>query len=270
MKISHLCSNKISHLCLANKDQLEKKVFTAYLVSQEARSVKEKKFICISVRKFATAANQKNADLVLAFQQGRRGPLGPAGVPGFSGVKGSEGVMGVSGPKGHQGMLSEWKAGRYFCPEAYTPTMRLTQCSSKGCLLETKFENDWGTVCSSGFGEQNAVTLCKAFGFPGGGAPVPNIGGGQGPVWLDDVQCLGAEGDVGDCRHAPWLKNNCAHAQDAGLCCWGGHPTGKLDVNSPQLKFLFSLDSGFRTYVQPSWCQKVVRRDTHASFCFMA
>ncbi len=106
--------------------------------------------------------------------------------------------------------------------------MRLVDCSNKGCRLETLFENEWGTVCSNGFNEQDAVTLCKAFGFPEGGAAVPNLGGGKGVIWLDDVSCEGAEGDVGDCKHAPWLENSCEHADDVGLCCFGGRPTGKF------------------------------------------
>ena len=80
--------------------------------------------------------------------------------------------------------------------------MRLNDCSVRGCRLEVLFESEWGTVCSAGIGADTADTLCKAFGFTLGGKPVPRYGGGKSVIWLDDVSCVGDEGDVGDCEHS--------------------------------------------------------------------
>ncbi len=40
-------------------------------------------------------------------------------------------------------------------------------------------------------------------------------------IWLEDVNCTGTEGDVGDCAHAQWGESTCLHNEDVGLCCWG-------------------------------------------------
>ena len=106
--------------------------------------------------------------------------------------------------------------------------MKLTGCTKRGCRLEVKFEDEWGSICSAGFTEQSADTLCKALGFVYGGEMVKNYGGGAGQIWLEDVRCTGDEGDAGDCPHAPWGETFCQHGADVGLCCDGGRPTGKI------------------------------------------
>ena len=179
-------------------------------------------------------------------QQGQRGKRGVAGPPGKIGVlgpqgkqgnPGKQGLEGVAGPLGHAGaqggvgaggITTTFSGGSYFCPEAATKTMRLTDCTKKGCRLEVRFEDTWGSVCSSGFTDQSADTLCTALGFVYGGIAIPNYGGGTGKVWLEDVKCAGEEGDVADCPHAPWGETYCQHGADVGLCCDGGRPTGPI------------------------------------------
>lgn len=177
----------------------------------------------------------------LQGQQGKRGPSGergPVGKEGPLGRRGDRGKIGILGPKGAVGHIGEigaegvdgqnakWKKDQYYCPGGQTDTMRLTDCTKTGCRLETIFENEWGSICSSGFTEQSADTVCKALGFWEGGELQKDFGGGTGPIWLTDVACKGGEGDVGDCPHEPWLENRCDHAQDVGLCCNGNPPTG--------------------------------------------
>jgi hypothetical protein len=108
-----------------------------------------------------------------------------------------------------------------MCPAAATETMQLTDCSPSGCRLEVKFEDEWGSVCSRGFNEITGEQVCKMLGFHRGGMVMPNKGGGSNMVWLFNVKCSGKEGDIGDCKHAPWGANDCSHGEDVGLCCWG-------------------------------------------------
>ena len=160
-----------------------------------------------------------------------QGPQGKEGLPGkwgLDGIKGIPGVTGERGTDGSTGQTTEFRGGAYFCPEGATKTMRLAGCTKKGCRLEVEFEETWGSVCSSGFTEQSADTLCKAFGFVYGGMAVKNYGGGKGPIWLEDVRCTGDEGDAIDCPHAPVGDNYCQHGADVGLCCDGGRPTGPV------------------------------------------
>lgn len=44
-------------------------------------------------------------------------------------------------------------------------------------------------------------------------------GSGEGPIWLDEVQCSGAEQSIADCAHLPWGQHNCQHYEDVSIGC---------------------------------------------------
>uniref|UniRef100_A0A7S0EW19 SRCR domain-containing protein n=1 Tax=Hanusia phi TaxID=3032 RepID=A0A7S0EW19_9CRYP len=171
---------------------------------------------------------------------GPRGPPGPMGPPGYEGERGDRGaegpqgktgtigeagVIGKPGPFGGQGPSEGWRSSAGVCPAASTSTMRLVDCNSRACRLEVLHEDEWGTVCSDQFGDHNAGTICKAFGFEGEGQKVENflsgksLIGGQGKIWLSKVRCSGKETDIAQCKHSGWGKHTCGHAQEVGLCC---------------------------------------------------
>ena len=91
--------------------------------------------------------------------QGPQGKEGPLGKFGLQGEVGPEGKGGGRGQVGEEGLTAGFQSNKYFCPEGKTETMMLTGCTKRGCRLEVKFEDDWGTVCSAGFTDQSAVTL---------------------------------------------------------------------------------------------------------------
>ena len=160
-------------------------------------------------------------DRGLPGKDGPQGPVGSLGVAGVTGKRGPEGMEGQQGREGFDGFNSHWTHSKYMCPEAGTETMRLADCSTHGCRIETKFEDEWGSVCSRGFSDITASHVCRMLGFHHGGKAVPNVGGGKNMVWLSDLKCSGNEGDVGDCKHREWGDNDCTHGEDAGVCCWG-------------------------------------------------
>ena len=45
--------------------------------------------------------------------------------------------------------------------------------------------------------------------------------GGNGTIWMDNVQCVGIEGRLVDCnpRLLKQLSANCTHSNDAGVTC---------------------------------------------------
>eukprot|EP00960_Hanusia_phi_P062611 765213-Hanusia_phi.AAC.2 len=162
-------------------------------------------------------------------QRGEPGALGKVGIEGRLGPPGIPGIDGIPGPEGPAGAREKWTPSKYDCPAALTDTMRLVDCSSRGCRLEVLFEDEWGSVCGKGLSTETAGNICSMFGFRNMATVNPKKGGGSGMVWLSDVSCQGAEGDVGDCQHAEWGANDCAHGQDVGICCIGhaGGPKGK-------------------------------------------
>ena len=52
-----------------------------------------------------------------------------------------------------------------------------------------------------------------------GGHVLGNIIAGSGPIWLDDVSCLGTEIDIASCPHSGWGIHNCDHSEDVSISC---------------------------------------------------
>ena len=42
---------------------------------------------------------------------------------------------------------------------------------------------------------------------------------GIGEIWLDDVECVGTETDLANCRHAGWNQHDCGHHEDVSISC---------------------------------------------------
>ena len=47
------------------------------------------------------------------------------------------------------------------------------------------------------------------------------FGEGVGPIFLDDVGCMGTESQLTECPHPGIGVNNCGHMEDAGVSCSG-------------------------------------------------
>eukprot|EP00117_Sycon_ciliatum_P002840 scpid30388/ scgid0815/ Lysyl oxidase homolog 2A; Lysyl oxidase-like protein 2A len=93
--------------------------------------------------------------------------------------------------------------------------------------LEVHVQGRWGTVCGTYFYKETATVACRQLGF----GSVKNMfsktpyGRGIGPVWLQDVNCRGNEGDLLDCdkRVNPRPDNqfyaSCRHSRDVSIEC---------------------------------------------------
>lgn len=87
--------------------------------------------------------------------------------------------------------------------------------------VEVFVDGEWGSVCDDSWGLQDAQVVCRQLGFPGALAAVSNahFGQSQDPTHLDDVECTGLENNLLECFHTSREKENCAHAEDAGVVC---------------------------------------------------
>ncbi|KAM4852509.1 LOW QUALITY PROTEIN: scavenger receptor cysteine-rich domain-containing protein DMBT1 [Thomomys bottae] len=92
------------------------------------------------------------------------------------------------------------------------------KCSGR---VEVLFQDAWGTVCDDLWDLAEATVVCRqlqcgrAVAAPTGA----RFGAGSGKVLLDDVQCVGSERHLGQCKHEDQAEPNCGHLEDAGVIC---------------------------------------------------
>ena len=89
--------------------------------------------------------------------------------------------------------------------------------------VEIFFGDSWGTVCDDQWDIDDANVVCRQLGYEHATeAPrEANFGQGSGTIWMDDVQCHGAEQQLGQCVQAGWGNSNCDHSEDASVICSG-------------------------------------------------
>ncbi|XP_063157062.1 deleted in malignant brain tumors 1 protein-like [Candoia aspera] len=79
----------------------------------------------------------------------------------------------------------------------------------------------YGTICDDNWDMNEAVVVCRYLGC-GSAISAPRsarFGRGTDAIWLDDVECTGAETSLSACKAKPWGINDCSHGEDAGVVC---------------------------------------------------
>ena len=119
----------------------------------------------------------------------------------------------------------------YFFPFLFAITfdlaagndLRLANGNLKGeGRVEIFYSGAWGTVCDDDWDINDAHVVCRELGFSKAlSAPTSArlFGKGSGPIWLDNVACVGTESSLTNCRHNGWGRHNCGHNEDASVIC---------------------------------------------------
>ena len=131
--------------------------------------------------------------------------------------------------------------------------------------MEICFNNAWGTICSDGFGSQDAEFICRQTTYPFNGEismiitvlmvlhiimvitwicaagtvvfrQADQFGQGSGPIFLNQLNCNGDEDQVLACGRGPLGLHSCSHAEDTGVRC-----IGRCGQAADLLCYLFNL-----------------------------
>ncbi|CAG2197845.1 unnamed protein product [Mytilus edulis] len=90
--------------------------------------------------------------------------------------------------------------------------------------VEVMHNGQWGTVCDTGFGNEEAQVVCKMLGFRDGttDAYAKNTsfyGPSDKTIYLDQLSCTGTELDINGCRTKEWGYRTCDNNHEAGVLC---------------------------------------------------
>ena len=75
--------------------------------------------------------------------------------------------------------------------------------------MEVFYDGQWGTICDNSWDIGDAVRALTGYFVPSG----------TGPIWLNNVGCIGDEQTLSSCYHSGWGVHNCGHDKDAGVEC---------------------------------------------------
>ncbi|PVD22131.1 hypothetical protein C0Q70_17935 [Pomacea canaliculata] len=107
-----------------------------------------------------------------------------------------------------------------MCLPQNTCIIRLTGVNRYTGRVEIQAYGIWGTVCDDSFDSRAAQVVCRMLGYQGGTViPASTIGDGTGPIWLDDIRCLGTESSLMNCTRKNLGVNDCQHDEDVGVSC---------------------------------------------------
>ena len=90
--------------------------------------------------------------------------------------------------------------------------------------MEVYYNGEWGTVCDDGWDDTDAGVVCRQLGLGPSGTSYSSayFGQGSGPIWLDNIECIGNESTLVSCGHLGVnITRSCSHSEDAGVRCYG-------------------------------------------------
>ncbi|XP_029315857.1 lysyl oxidase homolog 3B isoform X4 [Cottoperca gobio] len=87
--------------------------------------------------------------------------------------------------------------------------------------VEVLKDNEWGTVCDDRWNLQSASVVCRELGFGTAKEALTGarMGQGIGPIYMNEVKCLGQEKSIWNCPFKNITSDDCQHMEDAAVRC---------------------------------------------------
>jgi len=79
----------------------------------------------------------------------------------------------------------------------------------------------WGTICDDLWDIRDARVACRQLGLADAVRTTGSVffDGSTGPIYLDDVMCIGNETRLENCSHNGVGIHDCGNFEDAGVVC---------------------------------------------------
>ena len=100
-------------------------------------------------------------------------------------------------------------------------SLRLIGGDNSSGRVEVFYNNEWGTICNDDFDLTDGLVICRLLGFVNV-LRLPHwseFGRGYGPIWVDELECIGNETSIGECQANEWGEHDCSHFEDVSLHC---------------------------------------------------
>ncbi|XP_021168080.2 lysyl oxidase homolog 3B isoform X2 [Fundulus heteroclitus] len=87
--------------------------------------------------------------------------------------------------------------------------------------VEVLKDNEWGTVCDDRWSLLSASVVCRELGFGSAKEALTGarVGQGMGPIYMNEVKCLGNEKSIWNCPFKNITSEDCQHVEDAAVRC---------------------------------------------------
>ncbi|KAM6913219.1 lysyl oxidase homolog 3B isoform 2-T2 [Xenentodon cancila] len=81
--------------------------------------------------------------------------------------------------------------------------------------------SEWGTVCDDRWNLLSASVVCRELGFGSAKEALTGarMGQGMGPIYMNEVKCLGTEKSLWSCPFKNITSEDCQHMEDAAVRC---------------------------------------------------
>lgn len=110
----------------------------------------------------------------------------------------------------------------FFIPGDITGAVALVNDQGRNWYgrVQVYYNDTWGTVCDNLWSLNEAKVVCTSLGFDDVDKWMLNADAGEGPIWLDNIQCDGTESSLVYCTHAGWGVHSCDHTRDVAISCY--------------------------------------------------
>ncbi|XP_056914236.1 lysyl oxidase homolog 3B isoform X5 [Takifugu flavidus] len=87
--------------------------------------------------------------------------------------------------------------------------------------VEVLKDSEWGTVCDDRWNLQSASVVCRELGFGSAREALTGarMGQGMGPIYMNEVKCVGQERSIWKCPFKNITSEDCQHTEDAAVRC---------------------------------------------------